>query len=260
MTQPPSDQPPEAAASPGYPSYPAGPYGSAYPPPPPGYPAAGPYPTAPPPAGTSGFAITSLILGILPLCAGVLGVIFGVIALNQIKRTGQRGRGLAITGIACGSVWMVLTAVVVILAAAHPSDHDRGPGRHGSDGSSSPSSIGSRYTVGDCYEQLNLSGNADDDERMVTSIKTVPCSAPHRAEVYDKLQMTGSAPLTDDELTQQGQRCVDSLETYAPSAYRDDGVEVKYVYPLKREWATGDRTMVCVATFSAERTGSIKGK
>ena len=65
-------------------------------PPPGGYPGPG-YP--PPPAqkpGTNGFAIASLIFGII---GGVLlGFIFGFIALSQTKRTGQNGRGLALAG------------------------------------------------------------------------------------------------------------------------------------------------------------------
>ena len=45
--------------------------------------------------GTNGLAIAALVLGILWLCAigSVLAIVFGFIALNQIKRSGQAGVG-----------------------------------------------------------------------------------------------------------------------------------------------------------------------
>jgi hypothetical protein len=58
---------------------------------------------------TNGFAVASLVLG---LCTGtLLAVIFGHIALSQIRRTGAPGRGMAIAGLVLGYIW---TAVVVI--------------------------------------------------------------------------------------------------------------------------------------------------
>ncbi len=75
---------------------------------------------------TSGFAITSLVLGILGiLCLpilGVLGLIFGILGLREIARAepGMGGRGLAISGIVLGSIGTLLTillAVGVFMAA-----------------------------------------------------------------------------------------------------------------------------------------------
>jgi peptidyl-prolyl cis-trans isomerase B (cyclophilin B) len=44
-----------------------------------------------------------------------LGVIFGFIALSQIRRTGDEGIGMAVTGIICGSLWIIfaITAMIV---------------------------------------------------------------------------------------------------------------------------------------------------
>ena len=73
--------------------------------PPPGYQGA-PQPGYGQPAGTNGLAIASLILGILWLCwlGSILAVIFGHVALGQIKKTGgaQQGRGMAIAGLVLG--------------------------------------------------------------------------------------------------------------------------------------------------------------
>lgn len=65
--------------------------------------------------GTNGLAVTSLILGILWICwlGSVLAVIFGHVALSQIKKSGnvQQGRGLAIAGLILGYIgvaWLIL--------------------------------------------------------------------------------------------------------------------------------------------------------
>ena len=72
--------------------------------------------------GTNGMAIASLVLGILWLdwLGSVLALIFGYIALGQIKRRQQGGRGLAIAGIVLGWAWIaVLVGVVVVVATSN---------------------------------------------------------------------------------------------------------------------------------------------
>lgn len=69
---------------------------------------------APPPRSarqpTNGLAIASLVVS-LTCCGGVLGIIFGHIALGQIKRTGEEGRGLALAGLIIGYVILALIVV-----------------------------------------------------------------------------------------------------------------------------------------------------
>ena len=69
---------------------------------------------------TNGLAIASLVLGILWLdwIGSILALIFGYVALGQIKRRGQGGRGLAIAGIVFGWIGVALLALVIIAAAA----------------------------------------------------------------------------------------------------------------------------------------------
>ena len=91
------------------------------PPPPPGEaPPQGYAPlVAPPPypgsQGTNGFAIASLVLGLVGV--QVLAIVFGHIALAQIRRSGgaQGGRGLAIAGLVLG--YVVLVAVLLLMLA-----------------------------------------------------------------------------------------------------------------------------------------------
>jgi len=60
----------------------------------------------------------------------VLGLMFGFLALNQIKQTGQRGRGLAIAGIVNGGLLIALITALAILRAVvkhSPSSHSGEP-------------------------------------------------------------------------------------------------------------------------------------
>ena len=70
--------------------------------------------------GTNGLAIAALVLGILWLCAigSVLAIVFGFVALNQIKRSGQGGRGLAIAGIVLGIIGILASVVTLIVVRA----------------------------------------------------------------------------------------------------------------------------------------------
>jgi type IV pilus assembly protein PilA len=73
------------------------------------------------PAETSGKAVASLVCGLLfflPL-AFVAAIVFGHIALSEIKKSAGRlkGEGLAIAGLVLGYMWVVSIPIVLIIAA-----------------------------------------------------------------------------------------------------------------------------------------------
>lgn len=74
------------------------------------------------PVGTNGLAIASLVTAIVGGCfyglGAIVAIILGVVALNQIKQTGQQGRGLAIAGIAVGASVIALWVIFVIFIVA----------------------------------------------------------------------------------------------------------------------------------------------
>lgn len=99
-------------APPGVPAYP--PFGQpgAYAPP----------PGAPVRRGTNGLAVAGFVLGLLWVCGigSLLAIVFGFIAIGQIKRLGGGGRGLAIAAIVIGSLGLLITvggAIAVALTA-----------------------------------------------------------------------------------------------------------------------------------------------
>ena len=75
------------------------------------------YAPAPASAKTNGLAIAALVSSFF---ISLLGIILGHIALNQIKTTGESGRGLAIAALVIGyvSIAFAVIFVVVVLGAA----------------------------------------------------------------------------------------------------------------------------------------------
>jgi Domain of unknown function (DUF4190) len=119
------DYPPTGEYPPPNPAGYQAPYGS-YPPP--------PQYVAPPasygpygggyyaPVGTNGMAIGSLVSSIVGfLCCqigAVVGIILGIVALNQIKQTNQDGRGVAIAGIVIGGLGIAVTVIFLFFYVA----------------------------------------------------------------------------------------------------------------------------------------------
>jgi Domain of unknown function (DUF4190)/Domain of unknown function (DUF1707) len=70
-------------------------------------------------APTNGFAIASLVLGLFWMwwIGSVLAVVFGHVALRQIARSGQSGRGLAIAGIVLGYIGMATLLITLFVVA-----------------------------------------------------------------------------------------------------------------------------------------------
>lgn len=153
--QKPQDAPPSVPQYPNYPpsqpnpavGYPP-PAAPAYPPPAAGYgqqpgygqqqpaygqqpgygqPAYQPYGYGQPVMGTNGMAIASLITSILGLSTmlfcflpigSLIGLVLGVVALNQVKESGQEGRGLALGGIWVGAAGLALGVLAWIVFGA----------------------------------------------------------------------------------------------------------------------------------------------
>lgn len=125
---PPPGQPPGYQA-PGYP--PPGYPQTGYPPPGPpqqaGYPQQQ-YPTGYPygydpyapvrPTGINGKAIASLVTSLIGLLCcvipAVVGIVLGVLAMRETKRTGQDGHGLALAGVIVGALAVAFGVIVMI--------------------------------------------------------------------------------------------------------------------------------------------------
>jgi hypothetical protein len=123
----PGQYPPGQAPPGPYPPAPAfpgqAPGGGYQPPPVPGYWSQPPAPGFMPVTRTNGLAIASLVLGILWLfwLGSLVGLVLGLVALKQIKRRNQGGRGIAIAGVVLSVLWLVGLVVAVIVGASKGS-------------------------------------------------------------------------------------------------------------------------------------------
>jgi uncharacterized protein YacL len=102
MTDPNDPNRPDVPPAPPAPSY-----GSA-----PAYDAGTPSYGAPATQKTNVLAIVSLVSAFF---ISIVGIITGHIALSQIKKTGEQGRGLAIAGLIIGYVGLVIGIIVAIV-------------------------------------------------------------------------------------------------------------------------------------------------
>lgn len=75
------------------------------------------------PTPTDRLSTLSIVGFVLAFVVNIVGLVVSIVALVQIGRTGERGRGLAIAGIVVGGFWFVLFGgallVHALVGAAH---------------------------------------------------------------------------------------------------------------------------------------------
>ena len=200
----------------------------------------------PPPAGTNGWAVASLIFGIL---GGVLlSVIFGIVALVQIPKRRQKGKGLAVTGLVLSALWVLGIVAAVIFAAANSANRNDA-GDIVDSGTVSVNDL----KAGDCFNGLTDSGT-------VLSVDAVPCADPHDAEVLAVFSLTGTAFPGDQAVFDQAEKgCNDRLADYSNKAVEDDSIELYVFHPTQQSWSRGDHEVTCIIGNPNEKiTGSLK--
>ncbi|MGV9417498.1 DUF4190 domain-containing protein [Streptomyces sp. NPDC003674] len=230
--------------------YPQGPYG------PPGYPQ-GPayrpwaqgYSPYNRPAPVNGLAITSMVFGVLCCLPGV-GLVFGLIALRQIRRRGERGTGLAVGGSVLSGIGLALWALMLATGGASSFWEEVKQGaRDGADAS---------LVKGDCFD--SPSGALSGGTEVVTG---VPCSGEHDGEVFATFRLRdGRYPGDASVRGTADERCHGLRDSYAMDAWAvPDDVDVYYLMPTEGSWAAGDREVTCVFGNAAEGgnlTGSLR--
>ncbi|MFJ9537804.1 DUF4190 domain-containing protein [Streptomyces sp. NPDC101225] len=227
----------------GDPSCPQGPHG-----------APGPYPYRPwgqgyspvnRPVPVNGVAIASLVLGILCFVPAV-GLVLGVVALAQIRKRGDRGKGMAVAGSVLSTVGLALWAVA-LATGAHSSVWSgvkEAADRHGS-----------AYSLaeGDCFDAPggSLEGTAYDVDKVL-------CDKQHDGEVFAVFRMRGGSAYPGDGKVADiaDARCYALRYGYAMDAWAvPDHVDVYYMTPTRDSWGFGDREVTCLFGSTGEAAG-----
>jgi hypothetical protein len=207
---------------------------------PPEYPA-----PAPARQKTDGFAIASLVFGII---GGLLfAVIFGIVGLRRTKRNGTRGRGLAIAGLVLTLVWVLaiggsIAAYMLTRAGRDASGKVTGSGREAA----------ASVRLGDCIETWPKDG-------VVVNLQVTPCTQAHQAEVFAVEQLPpGSYPGSAVVKTQTEALCATKV-LGAIKESEATGLALGFLFPQASTWGQGDRKITCIAiTKSGSRTSSVR--
>ncbi|WP_324787479.1 DUF4190 domain-containing protein [Streptomyces sp. H51] len=266
--QPPHQPHPRGPASPQGPSQgpaspqgPTSPQGPAHPPGPQG--PQNPYGTPPyqpwaqgyhpfnRPAPVNGVAVGALVLGLMCFFPGA-GLVLGLVALRQIRRRQERGRGMAVAGAVLSGTGLALWALAI--AGGVPADVWAGF-------KDAARGDGSAYSLrtGECFDEPggSLEGETYD-------VDEVPCAGEHDGEVFASFTMKGYRSYPGDgKVTDVADaRCYALRYDYAMDAWAvPDDVDVYYLTPTRQSWALGDRGVTCVFGNTDERgtlTGSLR--
>ncbi|MGA4964156.1 DUF4190 domain-containing protein [Streptomyces pseudogriseolus] len=223
-----------------------------YAPPPQGAPGPAPYfhygPYGPrPPAAVNGVAIAALVFGVLCFLPA-LGLVLGLIALRQIARRGESGKGMAIAGVTLSSLGLALWTVS--LATGFAADVWQGV----KDGARSDSVLALR--TGDCFT------SPDGLEGWTTEARKVPCADEHDGEVFALVAVPGSDFPGDDSLVELSEdRCYERRGAYVMDGWSlPEEIGVYYFAPSEQSWSFGDRSVVCVfgRADGTRSTGSLR--
>ncbi|MER6356983.1 DUF4190 domain-containing protein [Streptomyces sp. NPDC001634] len=202
------------------------------------------------PAPVNGLSIAALVLGILCCLPGV-GLVLGVIALGQIGRRGERGRGLAIGGIVMSSIGLA----VLVTAFATGGAHDFWEGFR--DGARNTRGNGVTFSVqkGECFNAPggSLEGEASDVDK-------VPCSGSHQAEVFADFSLPGGGYPGDEAVGRTADdKCYALQDAYTMDFWAvPESVGVYYFTPTRESWSYGDREVTCMFG-SADKKGTLTG-
>ena len=228
--------PPPANRPQGAPGY--GPYG-------PAAPLGRPYGT---PVSVNALAVAALVLGVLCFLPAA-GLVLGLIALWQIRRSGQSGRGLALAGAVLSAVGTVLWVVVLSTGAASEVWEAFKDGARGNEVLS--------LEKGDCFDAPGgLEGDTYDVDR-------VPCEGRHDGEVFAVVTLPGGAFPGNGKVTDlAGEKCYALQDQYAMDTWAMPAdVDVYYLLPSRESWRFGDRAITCLfgdTEAGLKLTGSLR--
>ncbi|RKE21747.1 DUF4190 domain-containing protein [Streptomyces sp. TLI_171] len=190
-------------------------------------------------------AIAAMVTGLL-FFVGFVGIALGVAALRQIRRTGERGRAMAITGIVGGAVWPVILIGTLIAPSPDQQDLDRYgnpvPAASRLYGTPLPSTRPDarlELAQGDCFKELN--GNP----ATVTG-----CAKEHQGEVYwtGESDTLGSAAPSEAQIEAEARRlCLEHLDGYVLDTWALPAtVSLDHAAPGARSWQDpSGRRFVC---------------
>ncbi|MFE2725465.1 DUF4190 domain-containing protein [Kitasatospora sp. NPDC059327] len=217
----------------------------------------------PAPEVTNGFSVAALVTGLL--CMWPLSLAFGIVALVQIPKRNERGRGMAVTGVVLGVLGVLVTLLLFIgvLAAGVESGSEadrpvRGPK------APAGSVLWTSLKSGDCYNPPGGDDYPEDGDQTVLWVVKAPCVLPHHGEVAG----TARIPESDGNAYPGESRVRESAAALCGPVLGDyaldfwvvpDGMAEVYLYPSRANWKSGERYATCAyEDRDAGHLGSVR--
>ncbi|AQT75588.1 MULTISPECIES: DUF4190 domain-containing protein [Streptomyces] len=244
-----------------------GPYGRPGQPAPYGGPPQGWY--APPaPQKNNALAIVAFVMSLV--CAiPLVPLILGIVALSQIRKRGEKGKGFAVAAIAIHGATIAFYGILLVLGLSGALDDGPSPKRDTSGQVTGSGSVKvSDIRKGDCFNTNgDLAEYQDEDGGEASfSVRVVPCDQPHEGEAYAVFNLdNGTYPGTEKVTAMAEEKCAGTLLTdyVGKDPKLAEKLEVYYYFPQAATWALGDREVTCflgdtsgASTGSARATGS----
>ncbi|MDL4818023.1 septum formation family protein [Actinomadura opuntiae] len=202
----------------------------------------------PAPRRTNRFAIVALVTGLLGMLLLAIG--FAIAAFVQIGRRGEKGKGLAIGGLAASAAWVVgVVAVVAATTLSAGGSGDASAAASTKNGKPRVTTLG----VGACFLDYE-----EDLDRIYATIGG--CTLPHEGEVGAQFAMPAAPYPGDTELVSTATKvCKEKTEDLVDNRYRDH-IELRLDRPRRSDWDDGDRHIICVLHYTGkeELTSPLK--
>ena len=223
-----------------HPPYEPYPTSSAYP----SYPAHDPRSTPPVSKTQAGWALGLSLIPILITL--VIAVVLAIGVLRDCRDGRDHGKKMAIGALCVVAGWIVLISGIVVAVYLSGAERDSS-GDVTESGSVAVTALG----IGDCLPEM-----PDVGEQL--RVDVVPCSDPHRGEVYAEFDL--KAFTTQDEVDRTVERtCTRRFTGFMGLTYPESQADVVYFRPLSSRAFGEDAGATCLVFVDEEVTGSLAG-
>jgi hypothetical protein len=185
------------------------------------------------------YAVVAFVVSLPGLTAPIAAVL-ALIALPRIRKSGARGRGLAIGALAISCCWVIAIGVAVALALE--GERKAGIGRNVAI---------SQVQVQQCFD-------ADLEGASLRMARIADCATPHAGEAYAKVKATLTGLNTTQKGTAATQQCASAFQTFVGKPYEQSDLDMYYV--VLEDRAVADGNVLCMVGKPGEKlTGSMRG-